>query len=170
MACKLYDSSEMLQKESLHAYKGGFPSAVKWMRLALQILRSKEIPERNIPYSFLGFIKYGLAGFTFILYIIFIIHIKYYIFLPFAIVLFYGIEVQFLFLFPLAIDGISKPIYHSLNCKVKGGRFASIFGVIVIAIFMISGILPQKSFFRNWSVGCIAVLIWYEDSKDILHD
>ena len=81
--------------------------------------------------------------------------------IPLGIVLFYLLEVHFLFLFPLLIDGEPRPLLASLRATYKIGVGKCLAMVIPIAGFMLFGLFRKKDRLRNWYVGCLAIIIWY---------
>ena len=79
------------------------------------------------------------------------------------VLVFYALEVQMLFVFPLAIDG-AKNVFRKSACLMRseGGTASAIGTVLVLAGMMIFGGVLGRGFVRSWSLGCLAVLLWYE--------
>lgn len=141
-----------------------FPWGARWMYERLGELR----PGRPMPfnprtnYNLYGFIKYGsclaisilsawwLSGYHLLL-------------TPLSLLVFYLCEIHFLFLFPLLIDNTPRPILTGIRSVYRIGIVKCLVTVIPIAIFMLAGLLRRKNNFRNWYIGCFAVLIWYNN-------
>ncbi|MCA9570724.1 MAG: metallophosphoesterase family protein, partial [Myxococcales bacterium] len=88
-------------------------------------------------------------------------------FLPFALV-FYAIEAQMVFLAPALLDhpGLTRRelLAHCRDLTGRtGGTVATMRTVIPIAVRMLLGGLPSGDPVRAWSLGAIAVVLWYED-------
>lgn len=81
--------------------------------------------------------------------------------IPLGIIIFYLLEVHFLFLFPLLIDGEPRPLLASLRATHKIGVGRCLAMVVPIAGFMVLGLLRKTDRLRNWYVGCLAIIIWY---------
>ncbi len=82
---------------------------------------------------------------------------------PLSIIIFYLFEIHFLFLFPLLIDGVEKPIIISIQQTYKIGLFTALTTIIPIGCFMMIGLFNFKKPFRNWYIGCLAIIIWYKN-------
>lgn len=87
--------------------------------------------------------------------------------LPLSLIVFYSVEVHFLFLFPLLIDGVEHPFWQSIVITHRIGLWRVVATVIPIGLFMVVGVFHVSDPFRNWHKGCLAVLIWYQrDVRD----
>jgi len=155
-----YNGLSLFAKE---ASKGLFTGGALWMMQVLRCLRNKtrDFPKRN--YEILGLFKYGMAlllGFLagYIVWdrsslaavIVFIL-------------VFYAVEAQFVFLFPLAIDRSPRLIRSSLSMTQRaGGTFEVMRIVLPVAATMLFGGFAGKGYLRSWCIGCIAIVIWYE--------
>jgi hypothetical protein len=82
--------------------------------------------------------------------------------LPLSLLVFYIAEVHFLFLFPLLIDGVRRPLWQSIVITHRIGLWRVLAKVIPIGVFMMVGLFHFSDPFRNWYKGCLAVLIWYQ--------
>lgn len=81
---------------------------------------------------------------------------------PLAVLCFYVVEVHFLFLFPLLLDGAKNPLRTSIQATYRIGLLSALLGVLPIGGYMLSGLLNQQHPFRRWHIGCLAVLLWYQ--------
>jgi hypothetical protein len=77
--------------------------------------------------------------------------------------IFYAIEAQFVFLFPLALDGERTPFRAAWAwTRRAGGTLAVMRVVLPLAAVMLFGGLLGRGFVRCWCLGCLAVCLWYE--------
>jgi hypothetical protein len=112
-AAEEYDApGSRLRAAAAGAASGGFTSGARWMRLALEALRSRPCPPMAFNYQRLGLIKYGLATGAALLWTVLACayHVPWLV--PLAAVAFYAVEAQMVFLFPwrwTAIPGRSPP-------------------------------------------------------------
>lgn len=109
-----------------------------------------------------GFMKYGIciAAFVISLWCFFTWNVY---LMPLSVVVFYIAEVHFLFLFPLLIDKVEKPVLKSIAITYRMGLVNVLLKVIPIGFYMAFGLFRFSDPFRNWYKGCLAVLIWYQD-------
>ena len=139
-----------------------FPMGAKWMYDRLNELDGDNIRpfDPRINYNFYGCLKYGacLSG-AFLATWWLQRHGP--LLMPLSMLLFYLIEIQFLFLFPLLIDNARHPILTGIREVFRIGVIKCLFTVIPISIFMMTGLLRKKDMFRNWYIGCLSILIWY---------
>jgi hypothetical protein len=137
-----------------------FPSGAQWMYDRLHELQPASMRPFNpaVNYNWYGGMKYGicLAGLVmgFIAPGIWAI--------PVGIALFYLLEVHLLFLFPLLIDDEPRPLQASIRATYKVGVGKCLTMVLPIAGFMLIGLLQKTDRLRNWYVGCLAIIIWYD--------
>jgi hypothetical protein len=114
-------------------------------------------------YNWMGFFKYGLACLAAAIPVVPAIIWKQYASILLAIPLFYAVEVQMVFLFPVALDGSCSPFRDSLEWTARaGGTIAAMRIVMLLAVVMLFGGLAGRGFVRSWCIGCAAVCIWYE--------
>ncbi|MBZ4417780.1 hypothetical protein K8638_14910 [Myxococcus sp. RHST-1-4] len=86
--------------------------------------------------------------------------------LPLAVPAFYAVEVQGLFLFPLALDGVAHPWRGSRRLLLEaGGTLSAVGTVLVLAAVMLFGGLAGRGWIRCWCLGCLAVVLWYEELR-----
>jgi hypothetical protein len=165
-ARRLYDNPDLpfariAMKES---WRSGFASGAEWMLIVLSHRRGHEIPPTHAPYNLLGIVKYGLAVVCALAYAASVWMIGMPILLPGAVFVFYAIEAQMVFLFLLAIDG--KPYLFSesrLMTQEAGGTLTVMMTVMRLAIVMIFGGFLGMGFVRAWALGCLSVVLWYEE-------
>ncbi len=137
--------------------KNLFQSGANWMAEKMNV----SIAEKT-HFNQYGFFKYGICLIAFVLFFCFLLHRN--IFLtPLSIVVFYFFEVHFLFLFPLLIDRIPNPIRESIKISYKIGILKAMFIVMQLSFFMLIGLFCFKNPFKNWHIGCLCIVIWYED-------
>lgn len=141
-----------------------FSTGARWMNDRLNQLDGNHTQAFNphINYTLYGLLKYGicLAGFSLSAWGL----SKYSILLaPLSVFVFFLLEVNFLFLFPLLIDNSATPISGSIRAVFRIGILKCVITVIPIALFMVVGLFWKKEPVRNWYIGCLAVLIWYND-------
>ncbi|MDO6432784.1 hypothetical protein Q4E93_19410 [Flavitalea sp. BT771] len=140
-----------------------FPGGARWMYDRLNELDGGAIRpfDPEINYTLMGYLKYGicltgasLACWWSLQYDPFL--------LPLSILVFYLLEVQFLFLFPLLIDGAKQPILSGIREVLRIGVIRCLLTVIPLSIFMMTGLLRRKNNFHHWYIGCLSILIWYK--------
>lgn len=118
--------------------------------------------EASGKYAVYGWMKYGLSLSAMIISMWFFMNVNAWL-LPLSILVFYLVEVHFLFLFPLLIDDVSAPVWTSIQQTYRSGLFTSLLTVIPIGFYMIAGLLNVRDPFHNWHVGCLAVILWYKN-------
>jgi hypothetical protein len=82
--------------------------------------------------------------------------------LPAAVLAFYLTEIHFLFLFPLLVDRVPRPLLASLKATYKIGPWRCLVTVIPIGFYMLAGLVRKNNRLTNWYIGCLAILIWYK--------
>ena len=146
---------------------GGFASGAQWMSLAMETLRGRPCPPTAFNYHLLGLIKYGLAAGVALLWAVGACawHVPWLV--PLAVVAFYAVEAQMVFLFPVALlDGLAPRCRFARGCGSThhaGGTVAVMRVVMPLACTMLFGGMAGRGFLRSWCLGCLAVCIWYED-------
>lgn len=137
-----------------------FPFGARWMYDRLHELQPGSMRpfDPAIDYNWYGGMKYGICltglGMGFLSPGVWAI--------PAGIALFYLLEVHLLFLFPLLIDDEPRPLLTSLRATYKAGVGKCLTMVLPIAGFMLIGLLHKTHRLRNWYVGCLAIIIWYD--------
>jgi hypothetical protein len=135
-----------------------------WMAGLMADLRSDpvEFPSSR-PYGWYGIFKYALAVFFTLLFLLIAFYFKTYYLFPISILIFYLAEAQFIFLFPILIDNSSSPLVDSLRMTHRAGGTLSVLRILLsIALYMVSGGLTKNNFMKNWIIGCIMMVVWYE--------
>jgi hypothetical protein len=147
-------------------WRSGFISGADWMWLAMAHVRGMEIPRTNAPFQRLGTIKYGLCSLVALIYLLLVWRLHWYPLIVGVIFVFYAVEAQMVFLFPLAIDGHQDLFQESRRWMLKaGGTVRVTTTVLPIAVVMLFGGFAGQGFVRSWALGCLAVVLWYEDLR-----
>ncbi|PJJ61171.1 hypothetical protein [Hymenobacter chitinivorans] len=140
-----------------------FDAGARWM---FQKLHEDE-PETagafdaSINFSYYGYLKYGLSLLAFLTagFVLGQIHLW---LMPLAVLVFYGFEVHFLFLFPLLLDRVENPIQTSIEQTYRIGFVKALLWVFTIAMYMLSGLLNHRNPWRKWHIGCLSIVLWYK--------
>src|SRR5207245_4303660 len=110
-AAALFDAPHsVLRAMAPRAGRRGFTSGAAWMRLALETVRGIPCPPQGTSFGRLGLIKYGLASAAALLWAGAAWALRLPILAPLAVVEFYVIEAQMVFLFLLALGGNGRPL------------------------------------------------------------
>lgn len=167
-AARLYDQpGSGLQAASRAAAWGGFGAGADWMRCALGRVRGKQ-PMGRARFGLLGLGKYTLCGLPFLLALL-TLGVCWDLTLPAvpaAILVFYAVEARLVFVFPLALDGEATPFLAShrlLGRTLPSGRVLA--RVTWIAASMLLGGFLGRGVVRSWCIGCLAVVLWYEEAR-----
>ena len=127
----------------------------------MDLERYNEFPN-DVNFTYYGIFKYltvsavGLASASILFRILPFLF-------PVSILIFYLAEMFFLFMFPLLIDGCRNPAAENFALVKKTGFIRSFYCLLRIAFKMISGIFNTADPFKEWKIGCIAVLFWYKE-------
>lgn len=168
----IYDDAQLpFAHAATHkGWQTGFASGAEWMRLVMEHIRGVNIPSVQVPYNALGLLKYGLASLCAIGYIALTVWANWWIILPGFVPVFYAVEAQMVFLFPLAIDGCSHPLTDSRAWTKRAGGTLSVMGTVMpLAVVMLLGGFVGGGFIRSWALGCLAVALWYEELRGVEH-
>jgi hypothetical protein len=135
----------------------GFEKGGLWMSKYL----NKETVIHDVKFKMIGIFKYAFSSIGLIipLLVFDFMSIEYALV---SIILFYSIEVHFLFIFPLIIDDEKPILRKSITALYRVGFLNAIFNVIPIGFYMILGLLNIRKPFFNWYIGCLSIVIWYE--------
>ncbi len=149
------------------AWKSGFLSGAMWMRLVMEHMRDEPLLVSTADFQKLGVIKYALCVLAALLSIAGALVFGLWFLTPLAVFIFYAVESQMVFLFPLALDGSVSPFRESLLWTVKaGGTFHVMYIVMRLAVIMLFGGFLGGGFVRSWALGCLSVVLWYEQVKN----
>jgi len=147
-------------------WKRGFISGAEWMRVAMQHVRGTPIAPVEGRYQRLGFIKYGLASLGALAWLLFCVVYGIWPLMIGVVPVFYAIETQMVFLFPCVIDGSTTPFHEGrMLMRRAGGTLAVMVSVLQFAVLMLFGGFTGRGFVRSWALGCLAVVLWYEDLR-----
>lgn len=147
-------------------WRSGFVSGANWMRLVLCHVRGTEIPEAALAFQWLGVTKYGLCCLAALTYLVIVLSQRWYLLAVGVVPIFYLVESQMVFLFPLALDGFANPFRESRRYTLlAGGTLHVMATVIPLAAVMLFGGIVGRGFVRSWALGCLAVVLWYEDLR-----
>jgi hypothetical protein len=155
-------------REAREAWRGGFRGGAAWMAGAMAQVRGRPVGT-SLPSAWrLGGLKYAFA----LLAAVGTWGVAVRLGLPHAVGLllavpaFYAAEVQGLFLFPLALDGAEHPWRGSRALlREAGGTPGAMGTVLVLAAVMLFGGLAGRGWLRCWCLGCLAVVLWYEELR-----
>ena len=166
-AAEVYDEpGGTLAHDARRAAWGGFASGAQWMKLALERHRGEPLgPPSVLAKNFhrLGAVKYAVASAVALGWAVGSFCIGWPVLAALAAPLFYAVEVQGLFLYPVALDGDPRPFRTARRWTVKaGGTLRAMTIVMPIAATMLFGGFVGRGFLRSWCLGCLAVCIWYE--------
>jgi hypothetical protein len=116
----------------------------------------------HVCYEWYGILKYGVALLAFGISVYGFMGIHWAL-LPLSVLAFYGFEILFLFLFPLLIDQKPNPLRSSFKMTYAVGYLRALSVVVPIGLYMTIGLLRFKSPLYYWHVGCLAIVIWYDE-------
>jgi hypothetical protein len=141
-----------------------FETGAVWMGQHLALLRQRPLSARwpMHQYTYYGYLKYGLSVAGLVGAALALAPLSYWL-LPLAALGFYLVEVQFLFLFPLLLEGRTRPLRTScqLTSRVGVGRCLSM--VLPVAGYMLLGLVRPGRALHHWHTGCLAIILWYVD-------
>ncbi|MEZ4813802.1 MAG: hypothetical protein R3A80_01160 [Bdellovibrionota bacterium] len=144
-----------------------FHKGAKWMHKALEQHRGGAFEFPNHSYNFLGCLKYFCSSLILVLFLAFGLFFSYWPLIALSIPAFYIVEVQLIFLFPVAIDGSKRPLQDAWKLRRKSTSLIEILPItMLIAAHMLSAVfMPQKAIYR-WCTGCLAILLIYEGTRN----
>ncbi len=163
----LYDDPGCpLSSSAPSAWRGAFASGGDWMAATLAHLRGEPLPACRASLNVLGVVKYGLASAAALLVLTAMILYQAWVLLPLSVAVFYAVEAQMVFLFPLVLDGCAHPFREARRWTLRAGGTLEVMGVILpLACTMLLGGFARQGFVRSWCLGCLAVCLWYEDLR-----
>lgn len=166
-AARIYDASHgELELRARRAARRGFAGGAEWMRAALGELRGVAPSGSARSFQRLGLAKYSLAGGAagLVLAAAFALEVPW--IAPLAVLAFYLVEVRMVFAFPLALDGVARPLRASHRLvNANHGVWEATAVVMPLAAAMLVGGFLGRGFVRSWCLGCLAVLLWYESAR-----
>lgn len=166
-AGRIYDEpANGLRASSRAAIWTGFGGGAAWMRSAMGVVRG-QAPSGEPSAERLGACKYALASVAASLVLALLWRVPA-LAVPAAVVIFYVVEVRMVFVFPLALDGEEAPFRasHRLVARTSPQGVATA-RVMRIAARMLFGGFTGRGFVRSWCLGCLAVVLWYEDARAV---
>lgn len=156
------DPASGLEARARDAWRGGFAGGAEWMRVALAAIRGGERPRGRAAFGWLGAGKYAACtgGALMAAVVSAWAGAGWSAALVAAVLAFYVVEVQAVFLFPVALDR-GTPAWRPARrlMRADGGTVRAVLTVVPIAARMIGG------GWRGWCRGCLEVLLWYEDVR-----
>ncbi len=165
-AARIYDGNPRLRLQAeTSAWRHGFGSGAEWMRLAMAEIRGEPLPQMREGFAWLGCAKYTLAGVAALSALV----LSWYchpLFMVLVVPAFYSVEVQWVFLFPVRLDGSPCPWTESRRLmRRQAGTLTAMSLVLPFAWRMLTGGFQGHGFVRSWCTGCLAVVLWYERSR-----
>ncbi len=168
-AARLYDSPDSGLARGAHvAWHEGFRGGAAWMAEAMAHVRGRPVSAALPRAHVLGFLKYAAALLAALGAWALVVHAGLPLVMGFTlpVLAFYAVEVQMVFLFPLALDGAPHLLRASRALTRKAGGTLSVMGtVLVLAAVMLLGGLAGRGLVRCWCLGCLAVVLWYEELR-----
>ena len=166
-ASRLYRDKLRPYEAKKRIWKNDFSAGADWMRNCLSQLRMNDLTKRNdIELNAAGMQKYGLAILPVLATLSLSIAAKSILLFCLGPVVFYLVEVQMVFLFPLLIDGEKHPFKASRDLvRSQGGTWEALRIVLPVSWTMVFGGFFGQGFVRCWCIGCLAVLLWYEKAR-----
>jgi len=165
-AAVIYDDHNLpfARMAAEQSWRQGFVSGASWMHAVMEYVRGATVPPVRVDYQRLGIVKYGLASLGASIWLAFCILIEFWPLTVGVIPVFYAIEAQMVFLFPLSIDGSpSRYVDSLLWTRRAGGTVAVMLTVLRLAVVMLFGGFAGHGYIRSWALGCLAVVLWHED-------
>lgn len=152
-------------RAGLSAFDGG----AGWMHAGLCELRGASGPPPAHRWQRWGVGKYGACALAALAVTALAVAVGAWWLSPVLVVAaFYGVEAQMVFLFPLLLDGAERPLVASRRLTVAAGGTARVMvTVLPLAVMMLFGGLVGQGFVRSWCLGCLAVLLWYEELRAV---
>ena len=140
-----------------------FVNGGRWMQNRMNELNGNiKSADLTFEFKFYGYLKYGISIILTVLSALLFDHLSPFL-IPLSVLVFYLAEVHFAFIFPLIIDDCKHPIASSFRVTYQTGFFTVLLNVVPIAAYMLSGIFSRKEPFQKWHIGCMAIIIWYQN-------
>ena len=139
-----------------------FTTGARWMFARLPPLTGQPGGfDETINFGWYGSLKYGGSLLALLVAVGVLVRLRLSLLLPLAGLAFYLVEVHFLFLFPLLLDRVAHPLRTSVRATYRVGLFKALAWTLVIAAFMLAGLRRRRRPWRNWHIGCLALIYWY---------
>lgn len=138
-----------------------FTIGAQWMAERMGVENPSDKHKHNQSFIYYGLLKYGICFGVFLGAFFLFWHLQPWL-IPLSILVFYLCEIHFLFLFPLLIDQVPRPVCASVRMTYRMGLIRTAFTVMHIGFFMVSGLFQYKNPFKKWHIGCLAIVIWYQ--------
>ncbi len=141
-----------------------FTTGARWMFLHLPRQPKQPIRfDETINFGWYGSLKYGSSLLAMLVAagVLTRLCLPLLLVLPLAGLAFYVVEIHFLFLFPLLLDGVTQPLRASIRATYRVGLLKALGRTLAIAAFMLAGLLNRQHPWRNWHIGCLALVHWY---------
>jgi hypothetical protein len=163
-AAARYDApGSRLPLHAREAWRRGFAGGASWMALALGELRGRAPLSAPRGGNALGLIKYGAAALAAGAASAIAIAAFAWPLAAVGVVVFYAVEAQMVFAFPLAADGSAHPLREAPGWTRRAGGTLQVMRVVArLACGMLFSGFVGRGFVRSWCLGCLAVVLWYE--------
>ncbi|MBT5816899.1 MAG: hypothetical protein HOI25_01005 [Proteobacteria bacterium] len=144
-----------------------FEVGALWMGGCLAQIRGTPLkPAPSASLTAHGYLKYGLAVCAAALWVALTLPSDWPYLFPLGVLVFYLVEVNFIFLFPILLDGRKRPMSASFKMTRNLGYIYALKNLAAITFSMLFGGFTGRGFKRSWLVGCLTVLFWYEKARD----
>ena len=164
----LYDDPSLpfAKSASSYGWRRGFVSGAEWMGQIMAFVRNGQLSHHAVAYQTLGLFKYGLATSLALSFLALVAWLHAWPFILGAVFVFYAVEVQMVFLFPLALDGHARLLRESRQWTLRAGGTLHVMAIVMqLAAVMLFGGFRGRGFVRSWALGCMAVVLWYEQLR-----
>ncbi|MCA8831056.1 hypothetical protein [Hymenobacter pini] len=140
-----------------------FATGAHWMfrKLHENELEAAPVFDAATDYRYYGYLKYASSLLAFLTAGVLLAKLHW-LLVPLAVLAFYAVEVHFLFLFPLLLDQVKNPLHTSVRQTYRIGFDRALLWVLVIAVYMLSGLLKLRNPWRRWHIGCLSIILWYK--------
>ena len=129
----------------------------------MAFVRNRPLSPTTVAFQALGLFKYSMAILLALSFLALVVFLHAWLLVFAAVFVFYAVEVQMVFLFPLALDGHARLLRTSREWTVRAGGTLHVMTVVMqLAAVMLFGGIAGQGFVRSWALGCMAVVLWYE--------
>ena len=135
--------------------------ATRWMGRALAVPVSDETARRGAALLAEKYLVAGAAGVAAFA----LARRRSLLASPLAFALsFYAVEAQGVFVIPALLEGVDDPQTRSRALVAEAGGTLSVMATVIpIAAHMLTGPLIGRGAVEAWCVGCLAVVLWYNE-------